>query len=139
MIDYGKYLGIPYKKSYEPSFDGCDCYGMVKLIYKTEFDIDLPTYVIDLNDQKLISEKIEECKPLYVKLNQPMPNCILGLVLINKYTDHTGIFMESDKFLHTNSKNGIHVNRINNPWWKRHISGYYYPKEYIEKFNIKLN
>lgn len=36
-----KYVGIPFK-DHGNTFEGCDCYGLVSLIYKNEFGILLP-------------------------------------------------------------------------------------------------
>lgn len=40
-VDIEKYIGIPFK-NHGCSFDGCDCYGLVKLLYKEEFGLILP-------------------------------------------------------------------------------------------------
>ena len=47
MIEYDinsiirKYIGIPFK-DHGSSLDGCDCYGLVSLVYRKEFGLTLP-------------------------------------------------------------------------------------------------
>lgn len=39
-----KYIGLPYKELGRDK-NGVDCYGLCKLIYKNELNIDLPDYI----------------------------------------------------------------------------------------------
>ena len=43
MEGVAKYVGIRYQ-SRGRSFDGCDCYGLVRLFYQAELGIELPEY-----------------------------------------------------------------------------------------------
>ena len=40
-MDIRKYIGIPFK-DHACGFDGCDCYGLVRLIYREELGLELP-------------------------------------------------------------------------------------------------
>lgn len=45
------YLSIPFKERGR-DLKGCDCWGLVRIIYQQEFSIDLESYVDDYKDTK---------------------------------------------------------------------------------------
>ena len=49
-----RFIGIPFKVGGE-DFEGCDCWGLVKLYFKQILDIDIPDYRVD---ESLIKEEI---------------------------------------------------------------------------------
>jgi cell wall-associated NlpC family hydrolase len=42
MMNARRYIGIPYKE-HGRDWDGCNCYGLIRLVYMTEFGIELPS------------------------------------------------------------------------------------------------
>ncbi len=53
LVWLNDYIGIPYELGGR-SWDGLDCYGLVKLVYREEFGIALPDWLTDKMD---LSEK----------------------------------------------------------------------------------
>jgi cell wall-associated NlpC family hydrolase len=53
------YIGIPYKFGGR-EMDGCDCYGLAKLVYKNEYGIHLPDWHLDQIDLRGRDKVIEE-------------------------------------------------------------------------------
>ena len=52
------YVGVPFKDQGR-DFRGCDCWGLVRLVYKNVLDIDLPSYgEISASDLKEVSRNI---------------------------------------------------------------------------------
>ena len=52
-----KYIGIPYKFGGRDS-DGVDCYGLVKMIYKDKYGVELMDWAFDTLNYKDINSKI---------------------------------------------------------------------------------
>lgn len=101
-MNINKYIGIPYKqKGYD--FDGVDCYGLVWLFLKEEFDILLPRYH-DIDIYKDVEETVNT-------IGKEMPLFFGSLTNTPKYGDialfnfrgqpiHFGIYIERNKILH---------------------------------------
>jgi lipoprotein Spr len=106
-IDVTKYVGIPYK-IHGREIDGCDCYGLVRLVYKNELGIELPNF-LDIgyeNTQKSFGKSIDLCKPVLdlKKVKEPMSYDI-GLFYIRGIPSHIGIYIDGG-ILHSTDKLG---------------------------------
>ena len=51
---WNKYVGIPYAPGMS-SRDGCDCWGLVRLVYREEFGTLLPGAVLDVTPGEAVS------------------------------------------------------------------------------------
>ena len=68
------YVGkIPYKFGGR-DWDGVDCYGLAKLVYKEVYDIDLPDWVMDELDLKTRDSLIAKavCSGEFTEVDDPM-------------------------------------------------------------------
>lgn len=101
-MNYVKYLSIP-NKHLGADFSGCDCFGLVKLIYKNEFNVTLP----DCDDYAKNWELTDAKKilRLYTKFGfKKVPDTKFGdVILINEsnYPKHLGVVINDGYFLHT--------------------------------------
>ena len=103
--EYKKWHHTPYKYG-GVCLDGVDCSGLVKVIYKNAFGVDIPRTT---KDQVKIGKKI--------KYAQIRPGDLIFFKTgYNKR--HVGIYFGDNTFLHTSKKYGVIISSINNPYWR---------------------
>ena len=132
MVNINKYVGIPFVDKGN-SFDGIDCWHLVKLFYKNELNTELEDYYISALDTDKINEQfIKEKNDSLLNMNQwveidkPEPYCLVLINLLNNpniFCDHVGICLDKNTFLHAYIKTGSCIAKISR--WKSHIKGFY--------------
>lgn len=107
-----KYIGIPYGHR-EASFDEVDCYGIVKLYFENELDIELPDKTtvpqwFEQDDGSPVYEKVADNGGFYKIDDEPFDRNKWNkydILLFKIRTDnprHIGIWFPSeDSFLHS--------------------------------------
>lgn len=129
-----KYLRIPYK-THGSSFDGCDCGGLLRLVYKEELGIILPDW-----EKRYISTHRESFKaldsifdeqtstigdfPLKVSLDDVRP---FDAVCIRIGTDrvHTGVVVRKGKMLHIQEGEYAIIDDYSGLKWRSRLVGVY--------------
>lgn len=104
-MDLKKYIGIPFR-DHGCGYDGCDCYGLVRLVYARELGIELP----HLGDQYSNAFARGEIGPLpaatvaegwAVDVTDLEPEQFDVLVFSRGGLDyHVGLFMYGETMLH---------------------------------------
>ena len=79
-----KYLSIPYKKQGR-GWDGCDCYGLARLVIKEESGVDLPSF-----EEKTAPD--EEVYTMFKPLVNPEDLSIVFLQGGPFHEAHTGVY-----------------------------------------------
>lgn len=125
--NYTKYLGIPFKHRGR-GFDGVDCYGLLVLYYKTEFNIDLPDFWYEFNWSKTGKDIISDNYPSIAKpVLTPEKNDIalfrvsFGCPVVN----HAGIVVEPPNKILQAMKVKVILNDLSSPILRKHFDGYY--------------
>lgn len=131
MTNYNtdKYLEIPWDDyGSEGSFDGCNCYGLLRLFYKEELGIELPQYIgagytKGIDQEELSGKFIQEKAIWWEDVMSPSPGDVVWLRIAgNPY--HVGVMVSSERFLHIEEGAGPSLEDITNPRWARRINGY---------------
>jgi cell wall-associated NlpC family hydrolase len=121
MIDFSKYIGLSFKHKGR-SFDGVDCYGLFALILKEEKGIQLPEYEYSFDWDKEgcrhIQEKVSNF-PSWERLEEPSNP--LDLILFysspsRKISNHMGIYIGNDRFIHSSILYKSKVDILNDFW-----------------------
>jgi probable lipoprotein NlpC len=124
MLHYEEWLGTPFKVGGTDK-QGIDCYNLCKEVSK-EVGINLP--FMDSPDQpSLIDNLISNAKPLFTRVEQVEPYCLVTFTVKPPYISHIGIVLEDcNKFLHIlNNKRGVAVEKLDNISWQKRIEGFY--------------
>jgi cell wall-associated NlpC family hydrolase len=123
-----KYIGIPFESSGR-TMDGCDCYGLVRLVLRTEYGKELPELSGDYTDALNLAETAKlfaEKRPVLAaeKLPGPRERAIV-VIAEHGHPCHIGIVAGSGYILHTGRKTGSVCQRDTHPGLRGRIEGYY--------------
>lgn len=96
-----KYIGLPFLELGRDK-TGCDCWGLVRIVYEAELGISLPSWSAhkSLADRALVRDELEEAHKLFEKVDAPEP---FALVLASSSITvlHVGIAIDGNMMLHT--------------------------------------
>lgn len=124
-LNYEKYLGVPFKYGGQSIDEGFDCWNLCRVLSK-EVGIDMPEYAYCQNpENSLIHQMIFQGKPLFEKLNQPEPYCLVLFKLHPPYATHLGFVTEDNCFMHIMAKRSVAKERLDHIYWAPKIEGFY--------------
>jgi cell wall-associated NlpC family hydrolase len=133
MVWTDKYIGIPFKEGGRDPNKGLDCFGLIKLVYKEEFEIDLPDYNIHYSktndkvshkkDMQELDKYIENAISVWEdikNLNNEPEDYDAVLIRLQGYVIHIGIFVRPNMILHCYDGIDVVLEKIE-PKWANHI------------------
>lgn len=83
-----RYLGIPYREGGR-GWDGCDCWGLVRLILARERGIVLPLF-----DEVRSPEDLQRLRSLFCRLEEPVDWCIVDMRSRGRFLAHVGLYLD---------------------------------------------
>ena len=121
------YIGIPYR-DLGRQMSGCDCWGLVHLVYRRECSIDLPSYqnAYHSSDERAeVARLIKEAETssVWKLVTDPTPFDVVTFRR-GRLTSHIGIVLRPDWMLHM-SEAGARVENYRLPSWKQRLIGIY--------------
>jgi lipoprotein Spr/probable lipoprotein NlpC len=102
---YDEWHRVKYKSG-GMSKSGTDCSGFVKQTFATLFDITLP------RDTLLQAKAGADLDKSELRPGD------LVFFRINNRTQHVGIYLEEDKFLHASTSRGVMISSMTHPYWQ---------------------
>jgi len=102
---------------------GYNCYGLCREVCR-RMGIDLPDRESPRDELKR-SEYIEESSKEYERLSAPEPGCLITFWIRWPYVSHVGVMLDRFRFIHVMRKRNVCIERIDNPYWKKRIDGYF--------------
>lgn len=118
MKDLEQFIGIPFVNMGR-TIKGCDCWGLITLIYQHYLAIYLPTYVIDQFNidkvkQAFISEKARWSKVERSQVNQfDVAELVVRTNSGKLEPLHVGVIVDNTYLLHTEKNIGSHLVKFN--------------------------
>jgi len=122
-----KYIGIPYELNGRDK-NKCDCYGLVRLIYKEVFGINLPSYSNEYtieSKNKDLTEIYNDNKVDWIEVTVPQAGDVVYLV-IGGYPKHVGVVVGDKLFIHNLCLGGSSsLADYSSKKWKQRVIGFY--------------
>lgn len=127
-FDTNKYIGIPYKNKGRNS-TGSDCWGLVRLVYKSEYGIELLSFsndYISSEEGEKVKEVVQKGKDLFEAVEKDNPE-YGDIIVFNMKGNpcHVGIYVGDQKVLHVLRGTECLVERLSSHRLKGRVEGYY--------------
>jgi len=123
---FDNYIGIPFKNR-ESSLDGCDCYGLVRLVYKDLLGIDVHKPNASAFESKDIEDEyLAETSLNWYETKEPKRFDVIAMAHDPKHPkiiQHFGIMLTDTKMIHTLKGVGSHIVNIKD--YSYFIKGFY--------------
>lgn len=135
-----KYFRIPFKER-SHDFRGCDCGGLVRLIYKTELGVELPDWEDRYSCTRIeYSKQLEETVSTMlgelgyeVPCEEKQPFDVVSFS-IHGHDVHVGLVVDKNTFIHIlEGKTSVSVERFDSPHWRNRLTGCYRYKNLPEE------
>jgi len=128
MINFEKYIGIPFLDKGR-TIEGLDCWGLLCLIYKEQFNIELPTFIDEYPTATNFAEVgslIESNMHTWIKIEQDTRRVGDGILMrLFGYPVHVGILVDKQRMIHVFRGTNTCLQRIYGTSWKKRIHGIY--------------
>lgn len=103
-----KYVGIPFVSLGREQATGLDCWGLLRLVYREVFKIEIPEFAIDAHDLRSVAKAIIAGRDsTWIEVNRPMLRDGDGILMYGHVGDHlsraethVGIFVAPRHVLH---------------------------------------
>lgn len=123
---WSKYIGINFKEKGR-SLDGLDCWGLVRLVYNLDRDIELPSYLDQYNttnDRDALAELITaEKESKWQSVDQPQEFDVI-ILRMRGVPMHVGLVTYGKNMIHSARGVGVSHEPFNNLRWKDKVLGY---------------
>ena len=120
------YIGIPFKEKGRDR-SGTDCWGLVRLIYKEQYNIDLPSFANEyptVDDRERIHELIAQYKEAWNPVETPSEGSVVLFRMLGSET-HIGVAINEQEFIHVREGADSVIERFDSVNWKNRLIGHF--------------
>jgi cell wall-associated NlpC family hydrolase len=127
-MNLDRYVGIPWRLRGR-DFDGCDCWGIVWLVFKHELGIELPSYTdhyLSVEDKKAIAALIARERSPWREIDKGGERRFDAAILRNDSShSHIGLITRRGRLLHIFEGRASEVVSYDEGLFKRQIIGFF--------------
>lgn len=113
MPDFNKYVGVPYLE-HGRDFNGCDCFGLVRLALARELRIYLPDWRPESHEPQGRFKAIESHIDSFKRVDLPEVGDI-GIFVFESLPTHVGLYVGNGLLLHTLQGRQACIERLSSP------------------------
>lgn len=128
MVNWETYIGIPFSERDDDSRNGTNCWGLVRLVYREQHRILLPSFEGDYNgteDYETIDRLTgTEIRKNWIEIPRPTPLCVI-VTRFGRARSHIGIVIDNRRFLHTSNLHASKWDDFTDIKWRRRVEGFY--------------
>lgn len=126
-MNWEDFIGIPFKDKGR-DLDGCDCYGLFRLVYLHGREINLPLYTGGYNgraDKDGVTRLIEEGKRSWSEIEFTQEKSFDAILMKIQGYQHLGMVVEKGHMLHMPRDSFSCIERYDNVRYQAVIEGFY--------------
>lgn len=121
------FIGIPFV-SKGRNFNGCDCYGLVKLYYKEILNIDIPETIITAEQpRRTFANYLNEISKNWTATT-PAKNVVVAMSVNAEHPNlvtHFAVMIDDKRFIDTRENMSSYLTSIDDEKIKNQIKGFY--------------
>lgn len=123
-----RYIGLP-QLDHGRTRDGCDCWGLARIVYQEELGISLPDYLgyTSVEEHAEISALIAGAQqlPMWVPVTGPAVAFDLALFRRGRLTTHIGIVVRRGLMLHMADADCAKIEAYDTGAWRNRLTGHF--------------
>lgn len=121
------YIGIPYAARGRTREAGLDCWGLVCLVYREQFGIELPQGEpgYDPSDDAEVAGLFAgPARDDWAPVDAPQPGDVVLLRILG-YERHVGVVCEAGAMLHAPEGRAVVIERLDGGAWRHRVAGFW--------------
>lgn len=136
-----RYIGIP-QRDHGRGRDGCDCWGLVTVIFREELGITLPEYLGygSIEERGEIAALIEGAKvsPLWVPVTGPAIAFDVAVFRRGRFSTHLGVVVRHGLMIHVLGEDGAKLDDYRRGPWAHRFTGHWRHVERAVQYPVQI-
>lgn len=120
-------VGVPFVNRGRDVSKGLDCWGLLREAM-ARFGKHIPDVSVSAYATREIARMYQQVCRGFVQVQEPEPGDVVAMAIDPEAFDviqHAGVFVGGGKMLHTIEKTGSIMVRVDHPYWKNRVKGFY--------------